>query len=194
MSNIFKIIPFFKQNETSVKEPNNEINNAKIWMQGEPVTESDQFFPFTIKKPSEDIGYTLPYEPMIDIEGGNNIIRRYVAKAKYEGANKIGGSIKERWNSKDYTITIRGILMGSMLTGNIQDCYPLKDFNRLKNYLTVGEIFEVFCEPLQLLDIHRVVIESFSFPFTKGENVQAYEIKAFSDHSHPILIELDEEN
>lgn len=186
-------IPFFGyKNTVRVEEKKNEIENAKIWMQGEPLSKSDQYFPFSIKKESDSTAYTLPYEPMIDISGGNHIIKRTVAKYKEGSSPK--GTIKERWNSKDYSITIRGVLMGSLLTGNIQDCYPIKDFNKLKEYLTVGEIFEVFCEPLQLLNINRIVIEEFSFPFTKGENVQAYEIQAYSHVNPTFLIQLDDAN
>ena len=47
----------------------------------------------------------------------------------------------------------------------------------------------VYCEPLQLLGINRIVIEEMSFPFTKGENVQAYEISALSDFDFNLLLE-----
>jgi hypothetical protein len=121
---------------------------------------------------------------MLSISSKNNIVRRNVAKATHEG------TVKERWSRDDYSITITGVLIGSLLTGSVEDCYPIFDFMELKKIMTIDTVVQVQCEPLQLLGINQIVIEDFSFPFTKGENVQAYEIKAYSDFQHQLLIEL----
>jgi hypothetical protein len=151
-------------------------------------TADAQFFPmyFSLGQYSEK--FLLPYEPMISISGKNNIIKRRVAKPD----NAIKGTIKERWAQDDYEIKITGLLIGEHETGNVRQCFPISDFTKLKDFMTIQPMIWVFCEPLQLLGIHRIVIEDFNFPFTKGENVQAYEIKAVSDSDFTLLKPLTE--
>ena len=123
---------------------------------------------------------------MLSISSKNNIVKRTVAKAddfKYQG------TVKERWSRDDYEIKITGVLIGSILTGDVSQCYPKEDFEKLKNFLEGKSSWMVYCEPLQLLGINRIVIEEMSFPFTKGENVQAYEISALSDFDFNLLLE-----
>ena len=129
---------------------------------------------------------------MINISGKNTIVRRNVAKAKTKGGLELGGSIKERWNQGDYDITITGVLIGSLLTGNVEDCFPREDFEKLRDFMTAPKSLKVYCEPLQLLGINQIVIEDFSFPFTKGENVQAYEIKCYSDFDYKLLLDIED--
>lgn len=150
-----------------------------------PISQENQFFPFSFKKASEANWYLLPWEPMINIEGRTVLAKRYVAK---NGKNNIG-SIKERWSADDFDITITGTLFGMRERGTVAETYPREDMERLRDYLLSAEALEVQCEPLQILGINRIVIESMNFPFTKGENVQAYEIKALSDFDFQLLIE-----
>lgn len=56
--------------------------------------------------------------------------------------------------------------------------------------VSVGSLF-VYSHPLEILGINHIVIEDYSFPFTKGENVQAYEIKAISDFPYSLTIKED---
>ncbi|MBK5213638.1 MAG: hypothetical protein JJE55_08270 [Flavobacteriaceae bacterium] len=156
-----------------------------------PRPEAEQFFPFTF---SGDDGerYLLPYEPMINISGRNVIVRRDIAKAKTESGTELGGTVKERWTRGDYEITITGALHGSLLTGSVEDCFPREDFEKLRDYMTSAKSLTVYCEPLQLLGIDQIVIEDFSWPFTKGENVQAYEIKAYSDYDYKLLLDIND--
>lgn len=165
---------------------NNQNEGLIKWQADKPVGKEQQYFPFGFKKLNEADIYYLPYEPMIDIQGGNTIIRRHIAKAPKTSV----GTIKERWNQKDYEITIRGFLMGSILTGNVEDCYPIEDFNKLKEYMTAGESIKVYNPILEMLDIHELVVSDFSYPFTKGENVQAYEIKCYSNLPTEVLIDI----
>ena len=160
-------------------------SNDLLWMADAPKSESEQFFPFTL---IDELGreFLLPYEPMLSISSKNNIVKRTVAKAddfKYQG------TVKERWSRDDYEIKITGVLIGSILTGDVSQCYPKEDFEKLKNFLEGKSSWMVYCEPLQLLGINRIVIEEMSFPFTKGENVQAYEISALSDFDFNLLLE-----
>lgn len=183
-------IPFLPfQNKESYSEADSYGYN-NLWQADKQLSAEQQYFPFSFEWDGKK--YTLPYEPMINISGGNEIIRRNVAKAKPKNGSPLTGTIKERWNRKDYEITITGFLMGSILTGNVEQCFPKKDFEMLRNILTAPKRLKVFCEPLQLLDIHYIVIEDFSFPFTKGENVQAYEIKAYSDFDYNLLLDIEE--
>ncbi len=160
--------------------------NLDLWQADAPVAEEKQFFPFSFVG-EDGTKYLLPYEPMITITGKNTIVRRNVAKA-----NGLIGSIKERWNQADYEITITGALIGSILTGNVEDCFPIEDFERLRDHMTIPKSITVYCEPLQLLGINQIVIEGFSFPFTKGENVQAYEIKCYSDFAYNLLLDIND--
>lgn len=178
-----RILPF--QNKESKVYTGEGIEMDNLWQADAPIGKDKQFFPLTILL--DGVEYTLPYEPMISISGNINLIKRNVAKA---GAKNIG-SIKERWSQGDYEISITGALIGSIMTGDVSECFPRADFEELRNRLTAAEALEIVCEPLQLLEINRIAIESFEFPFTKGENVQAYEIKALSDFDHSLLIEID---
>jgi hypothetical protein len=172
--------------EQAIKSGSTSSINATI-NQADPKRSADQqYFPFYFGAPDGST-FLLPYEPIMNIQGKNTIVKRNVAKA-----DGMIGTIKERWNQGDYEITITGVLIGSIETGSVQDCFPIQDFQKLKFFMTAASDLPVFCEPLQLLGINRIVIEEFSFPFTKGENVQAYEIKAYSDSSYDLLIEIDD--
>lgn len=156
-----------------------------------PLSEEQQFFPLSLSIDNGATWFLLPYEPLLTINGKNNIIRRNVAKWRADVSSKdMIGSIKERWSQDDYELTITGVLMGSILTGDVSDTFPRADFEQLRDILTHPKEVWVKCEPLSLLGINRMVIEDMSFPFTKGENVQAYEIKGYSDGSYNLLTEL----
>lgn len=165
------------------------FGDRRIWRADERLGEEEQFFPFSFEGPDGN-RYLLPYEPYLSISGKNIVVRRNVAKPKMENGEAVfSGSVKERWGRGDYEITITGALYGAMLRGSVEDCFPKADFERLRDFLTRAERLRVYCEPLQLLGINYIVIEDFDFPFSKGENVQAYEIKAYSDFEHPLFID-----
>lgn len=163
----------------------------KLWQFDAPKSAEEQFFPLTFSR-SGGHRFMLPYEPHISISGGNRIVRRDIAKAKTEHGQILGGSVKERFTQRDYEITITGALYGNLITGSVEDAFPRADFEKLRDYMIAAESLQVFCEPLQLLGIDQIVIEDFSFPFTKGEYVQAYEIKAYSDIDYPLLLDLND--
>lgn len=159
--------------------------NDKFMVMPEQIPEDKQFFPVKIRNINDSQWYLLPYEPMITISGKNNIIKREVAK---KGNDKnLFGTIKEYWSQDDYEITITGALYGALETGSVDDCYPKEDFRALKEFILNPQGIEIDCQPLKLLDITRIVVEDFTFPFTKGENVQAYEIKAVSDSTYDLF-------
>ncbi|WP_234111470.1 DUF6046 domain-containing protein [Chryseobacterium sp. R2A-55] len=159
-----------------------ELNEELLWKNDKQISEDNQFFPFSFSADGND-WFLLPWEPMINIEGGNIISKRRIAKA---GKNMIG-SIKERWSTDDYNITITGAFYGDKLLGKHAQTYPRYEMEKLRDFLLTPSALHVLCEPLQILNINKIVIESVNFPFTKGENVQAYEIKAVSDFPYNLI-------
>jgi len=185
-------IPFLPlQNEINIELKQNDFV-AESWKATPPNIE-DQFFPLTFRRrkslrpgePAEQ-WYTLPYEPLVSVSGSNILIKKAPAKAK----NFIG-TVKERWSQDDYEITITGSLIGPNMLGTVENCYPRSEFEKLRDYCISEQGIEVRCEILQLLGINYIVVEDFTFPFTKGENVQAYEMKCYSDFSSELLLEID---
>ena len=146
--------------------------------------ESQQFFPLSFSFTQSGQKWLFPYEPMINISSGNNIVKRNVAKQ----GNELVGTVKERWSRKDFDIQVTGVLIGSLLKGSVADCFPKKQMVELFEFLKYEKEFYIYSPPLLALGITKVVVEDYSFPFTKGENVQAYDIKLVSDFSYDLLI------
>jgi hypothetical protein len=182
-------IPFLPlRNVDKIKKGKSSVTVEELWWHSDSAPKADQqFFPLSFSLVDDGQKYLLPYETMISINGKNQVVKRSVAKG-----NKIAGKIKERWAQDDYDITITGVLIGDYETGSVDNCFPVSDFRKLKEFMTAPQALFVNCEPLQLLGINKIVIEDFSFPFTKGENVQAYEIKAVSDFDYLLVLKLDE--
>lgn len=153
------------------------------------IPENEQYFPLSFSFTENGEKWTFPFEPMLNITSGNDITKVNVAK---KGVDKKGrllsGTMKTHTKRKDFEIIITGTLIGKQLNGKPEDCFPIKQMTELFEYLIHHKEIFVFCHPLQLLGISRLVIEDYSFPFTKGENVQAYEIKALSDFPHSLIV------
>lgn len=176
-------IPFLPvRNETGIDEAE-PWETQDTWLNDSALSADKQFFPFSFKRETEDQFYLLPWEPMININAKNIISKRRVAKS----GSKLIGSIKERISTDDFEITITGAFYGGQMIGTHAETYPRADMEKLRDYLLTPERLQVNCEPLQLLNIDYIVIEEMNFPFTKGENVQAYEIKAVSDFKWDLL-------
>jgi hypothetical protein len=187
---VLPVVPFLPiRNQLGIDTGQPSEIMGDIWQADRPQSESEQFFPLSLSIDEGETYFLLPYEPMITITSKNNVVKRNVAKQDPNRDQSFQGTIKERWSRDDYQIQITGYLMGSMLTGNVEDCFPLRDFERLRDILTSANKIMVKCPQLEHLYINFIVIEDFSFPFTKGENVQAYNIKAVSDFSYQLLIE-----
>jgi len=140
-------------------------------------------FPLRIKTKSqrESEYWLLPVEPMITVGGGNTVAFRHVAKSK-----SLRGTMKERWNVDDYTISINGLF-----TKKDNWTYPKSEMIRLRNILEAREAIDVQCDLLEIFKIGRMVIEKYDFPFTKGEENQAFSISAYSDDDWDLFIKLD---
>ncbi|MBS7234156.1 hypothetical protein KHA90_24445 [Flavobacterium psychroterrae] len=191
INRVLPVIPFLpvkneKNNVTS--KSGHAINAEDNWTTRDSIETEKQFFPLTFSFDEKlKNSWLFPYEPMINISSGNSIVKRNVAKQ----GDKLTGTIKERWNRKDFDITVTGVLIGSIMQGKPEDCFPKDQFIKLFEFLKYEKELYVFCHPLHLLGINRVVVEEYSFPFTKGENVQAYELKLTSDYSYNLLLPED---
>lgn len=175
-------IPFLPfQNESVIAREN--LNPSWLINQTDlPIPEEQQFFPLSFSLTENGKRWLFPYEPMITISSGNTIIKRNVAKQ-----GNLIGTIKERWSRKDFDITVTGVLMGSLTTGKFEECFPREQMQRLFEFLKYNKEFYIYCAPLEILGIIKVVVEDYSFPFTKGENVQAYDLKLTSDDFYTLL-------
>ena len=179
------LIPVASWDSRAGYESTGDVKAGELWMADAPKSKSEQFFPFTFIDGKNR--YTLPYEPMISISSANNIVERTVAKAGSDAQYE--GTVKERWSRGDWEIKITGVLIGSILTGDVSQCFPKSDFEKLRDILQLRKNWKINCSPLELLGIHSIVIYDMNFPFTKGENVQAYEITAKSDFDFNLLLE-----
>lgn len=182
---VLPVIPFIPvdNNETTIAQAKYD-QNFNTWAQEEIITEEKQFFPLSFSFTEGGQRFTFPYEPLINISSGNNIVKRNVAKQN----EKMIGTVKERWSRRDFEIQVTGVLIGSKMVGNAQTAFPRIQMIQLFDYLKHSKEIYVYSYPLSILGINKIVVEDYSFPFTKGENVQAYDIKLVSDYSYNLLI------
>lgn len=174
-------LPIKSQSQISTARYDNSFNP---WQASEPIPEEKQFFPLSFSFTETGQKWTFPFEPMISINSGNNIIERNVAKQN----EHMIGTIKERWSRKDFEITITGAMIGSMMKGSPEECYPVDQMIKLFDFLKFKKEIFVHSFPLEKLGVTKLVVYDYSFPFTKGENVQAYEIKTKSDFAYKLLV------
>lgn len=177
-------IPFLPLQNRVLIEQSSDYEYQDSWTTNDIVYEGKQFFPLSFSFTEGGQKWLFPFEPMINISSGNNIIKRNVAKQ----GEKLIGTIKERWSRKDFDIQVTGVLIGNMLQGTPEQTFPREQMERLFEFLKHSKEFFVYCHPLEILGITKVVVEDYSFPFTKGENVQAYDLKLTSDFAYNLLI------
>lgn len=179
-------LPFQNKDEVLQKQYENALlDNNYI----DEIHPNNQFFKCGLSlRNSKDIWY-FPYEPLISISGGTDFEKHNISR---HGTDKKGhilsGTMKSRSRTKDLEITITGMLFGKQERGKPEDCYPKAQLIRLMDFLTAHNEIQIFHDQLLLLGVTNIAIESFSFPFTKGENMQAFEIKAVSDDSNYKLL------
>lgn len=139
-------------------------------------------FPLSMKLKNDSEWWLLPIEPIITLGGSNTLIRRNVAKISSK-QTKRRGTIKERWATDDYTINIDGLL-----SRYDNWSYPTDDVAKMRAIVEAG-IVDVKCQLFEIFGIGRIAIEKYDFPFTKGEENQAYRITAYSDDDWNLLLE-----
>jgi hypothetical protein len=120
--------------------------------------------------------YTLPDWPLFDITGQRNII-----KTPMQGKD---GTVKEYISDDDYLITIRGFLINYDSPG-----YPEQQLQELMQVINAKVAIGITSQVFNLLDIHNIVIERWSFPAVEGyENMQPFELECTSDQ--PVELEI----
>lgn len=137
--------------------------------------------PLKLKRISDSSWFEFPIEPLVTVSGKNTIVRRSVVKA---GASRSFGSVKERWSGDDFDIQIQGVFSADA------DRYPHYLIERLLTLYNERRSVEVLHEQLNNMGIFHIAIESISLPHTKGIRNQNFEIKAYSDNSVDLLIEI----
>lgn len=186
-------IPFLKPfgEQTTISEVSSNYEFPE-WEQHIPSVE-EHFFPLKFRQRKElrpgepaEQWYTFPWEPLVSISGKNIITKKSPANP----VNFIG-TVKEYWSQDDYEITITGTIFGKKMMGSAAETYPRVEFEKLRDYCSSPLGIEVQHEQLQMLGINHLVVEDFSFPFSSGENVQAYELKCYSDFTSELLLEIE---
>lgn len=189
MKHVLPPIPFlpFKNDPDAASPSDDSLSLTAQFNKSDKYGVESQFSPFWVKRAgTADSFIPLPFEPLVSVSGKNNIIRRAPSKQ-----GKFIGTIKEYWSQDDYEITITGVLFGENERGDFENSFPREYFERLRDYCLSPTGLEVKNNILELLNISRIAVEDFSFPFSKGENVQAYDIKAYSDFSADFLLEIE---
>jgi hypothetical protein len=170
-----------RQNELTLQSAiDNPQSAIKNWQHSNL---SFSFLPLTLT--ASDTKFTFNPEPLISLKMSNEIVKRSPAKAK-----DFIGTIKEYWSQSDYEILITGFLFGINERGDFQESYPIDQVKSLVKLAQSKDGVGVQNEFLNALDITRLVIEDIDFPFTVGENVQAFEMTCLSDFTETILLEL----
>lgn len=160
---------FSKNNQITVREAA-ELAHAGQWVA--------MVLPLSFRM-ADGSWWLFPIEPLISISGKNTIVKRSVAKSERRG------TIKERWAEDDLKIIINGKLEHSDLY-----TYPAEKLSELRQIITQRKAIEVKNELLQLLDVHQIVVETYSLPFSKGENIQNFSLEAYSDDLYELFIEV----
>lgn len=138
--------------------------------------------PLRLKWQDEAGWWTLPFDPVLAVNGGNNIIRTDVLKQDNAQSER-RGSIKEIWCQKDYEIQIAGLFMSKS-----EKDLPLDDLARLRMYCEARKVVEVECDLLEVFNIQRIAIETYEFVHTQGRQNQQFSIKAYSDDDFDLLV------
>lgn len=131
--------------------------------------------PLMIKWKSEANWWQFPIEPVITINGKNNVVKRNVLKVASNDSER-RGSVKELWTQDDYEINISGIFISKQ-----DDRLPEDNLRTLRRYCEGREAIEVQSPLFTLFNIRRMVIEDFQFPFTKGMENQMFTLRGCSD-------------
>lgn len=135
-----------------------------------------------LKSEPESEWWTLPFDPVMSVSGGNNIVRSNVLKQDNSN-NERRGTIKEVWSQDDYTIQIAGLFMGKN-----DDDIPMDELGKLRNICEARQVIEVECDLLEIFNIHYIATEKFEFAHTNGRQNQQFSITAYSDDDFSLLV------
>lgn len=95
------------------------------------------------------------------------------------------GTVKEYINDGDYSISL---LVGvqAIEDGLIVDKYPSEGITQLRGFFDVKEPIYVHSDFLDLFDISKVVVNSFSVKQTTESNYQPIELQLLSDEDYNV--------
>ncbi len=119
----------------------------------------EMLMPLKLGVPQKET-WELPTEPMVSLKGGHLIIRCYPNRSTK------GGSIKERWSSDDYGISIKGVLINFK-----EEKYHEDQIKRLREVCEHKGSIKVENTMFRLFGIERIVITGYDIPFTKGLSI-----------------------
>ena len=125
--------------------------------------------------------WRLPFDPVISVSGGNQIVRTDVLRQDNSRTER-RGTVKEVWSQQDYQVQIAGMFIGK------DGSFPLEDIHRLREYCERREVVLCCNDLLEAFGINRLAIESFDFAHTPGYENQQFAIKAYSDEDFSLLI------
>ncbi len=120
--------------------------------------------------------FWLPNEPLITLTSGKEIVKTVVAGLK--------GTIKEEIASKDYIITIRGIIVNTE-----NDDYPEYEVGKLRTICEKKDSKKVVSKLFRIFGIDEIAIENYNiFGIAGHQSQQAYQIDALSDRPVELII------
>ncbi len=128
------------------------------------------------ERSGRDVWY-LPLEPRVSVRKRNVMVRTPVAKPGTQG-----GTVKQRWSSDDYEVSIEGTLIGA------DGQYPETDVSTLRGLLDHRKELLVVCPLLDVLGIGLLAVEEYELPYTPGQANQEYRIKAYSDADFELIV------
>jgi len=112
--------------------------------------------------------FTFPFDPLISVNKSKNIKQTSVQGRE--------GTVKELISSNDWSVKIKGLLVGP------EGVYPEDDVQELLAKLELNTSLSVVSRFLNYFDITNLVIEEFNFPSLEGfEDSQAINISAISE-------------
>lgn len=97
----------------------------------------------------------------------------------------MNGTVKEYINDGDYSINIV-VGVAAVKDGAIVDEYPEEGLRELRAFLEENTALDVHSEFLDVFDIDRLVIRSFSVSQDTANNYQSVSISALSDKEYDI--------
>jgi hypothetical protein len=137
----------------------------KLSVLGTPI-----FHPLTIN------GIELPNEPLITLQGRNEIIRTRIS------GNTQRGTVKELIGEDDYVISVKGFAVNMD-----SDDYPEDEMRKLRQLKEFKEHMTVVSPLLALFNINYVVLEDIQLPGVEGyQAIQGYELKLYSDDPYEL--------
>lgn len=95
------------------------------------------------------------------------------------------GTVKEYINEGDWSVNIV-IGVQTVRDGVIADDYPTEELRQLRDFLDEKKPLEVYSAFLDIFDITKVVVKSYSVSQATEANYQAVSISAVSDEDYEI--------